>query len=178
MNSSYKAYSQALFDLANEKGLVKEFKDNIDLISDVLKDIKGIDTFLSYEGISKKDKKKLIYDSFNDSISLNVLNFIYLLIDKGYISFYKEIFSDFHSICDEYLNIEEGIVYTKRKIDDDLIKQLESKLSVNGKNIVLINKLDDSLISGFKIVLKNRVFDYSINNRIDDLKNVLLKGGA
>lgn len=178
MNTSYKAYSQALFDLANEKKLVKKYKDDIDLISNVLNDVKDVDAFLSYEGISKKDKKKLMLDSFNDSISLDVLNFVFLLIDKGYIAYYKEIFKSFHDICNEFLNVEEGTVYTKRIIDSNLIKELESKLSVNGKNIILKNKLDDSLISGFKIVLKNKVFDYSINNRIDDLRSVLLKGGA
>lgn len=178
MNSSEKRFAEALFEIALDKNMVKEFKDNVDFVYNSLNSVEDANTYLIYDGISKNDKKKLISNAFKDSIDRNVLNFIYLLIDKGYIAYYKNIFNEFHNLCNKNLNIDEGYIYSKREISDDDLKKIENKLSSDNTSVILKRKLDDELISGFKIVLKNKVIDYSMKNKIEDLHDYLLKEGV
>lgn len=171
-------YAEALFDLAKEKNRVSKYRKDIELMSDSLVDVSNAHNFLIYERISKNNKKKLIRRAFKNSVSKDVLNFVYLLIDKGYIVEYKSIFKDFHELCNEELKIEEGYVYSKRPLSDNDLRKISKKLSEGVNKVILQNKIDEEIISGFKVVLKDKVIDYSMKNKIDDLKNHLLKEGA
>ena len=178
MTDSYKKYAEALLSVAKDANKVKEYKDNIDLLNDVFSSTKELALFLIHKEISKAEKKKLIFDSFGSLINKDCINFICLLIDKGHIAHFKTIFNDFHIMCNEELNIEEGVIYSKRNISDEYLKQIEKKLSDSLGTVSLKRKIDDDLISGFKIVLDNKVIDYSMSNKIDDLRNHLLKEGV
>ena len=100
---------------------------------------------------------------------------LYVLIDKNRIENYDDIFKEFIHLCNEELNIKEGIIETPRPLNKDLIKKLEDTLSKDGKKVELYEKIDKSLISGFKITIDNHVIDNSLKNKINDLENTLLR---
>lgn len=178
MSTSTLRFAEALFDLAKEQNRVSRYRNDIELINTTLANVPNAHAFLSYEGISKDKKKRLIAKAFKTHISKDVRNFVYLLIDKGYIAEYRTVFKEFHNLCNEELNIEEGYVYSKRPLDDADLKNISKTLSNETSKVVLKNKIDEELISGFKVVLKNKVIDYSMKSKIDDLKNHMLKEGA
>ena len=57
---------------------------------------------------------------------------------------------EFHSLCNAYHGIEEGVVYAARSLSEDQMKELEDSFKVRGRNVELTQKLDESLISGFR----------------------------
>ena len=119
MSTSTKRFAEALFSIAKDKNKVKKFREDVELMNVSLADVSNAHNFLSYEGISKEDKKELITKAFKNCINKDVLNFVYLLIDKGYIAEYRTIFKDFRELCNLELNIEEGYVVVFVKYEGD-----------------------------------------------------------
>ena len=68
-----------------------------------------------------------------------------------------------------------GIVFSTYKLNQEQILLIEKVIkNKRFKNIKLENKIDKSLINGIKIIIDNKVYNYSIANDIDMLKNKLM----
>ena len=165
-------YAEGFFALALEKNLVEEYKKQIDFVKETFDDADILPFFKSYK-VSKETKKELIENSFKDSLDKYVFNFLDLLIDKNRVIYYDEIFDKFHKLCNENLNIKEGIIETAREIDDSLIRKLETSLSKDGYLVILKPKINKSLISGFCITFDDKVIDNSMKQKINKMEEML-----
>ena len=87
-----------------------------------------------------------------------------------------EIIKAFKSLTNEYVGIQEGILYSSYDISDAEVKEVETALSKKeNKTIHLRVVKDPSLIGGIKVEINNRVFDGSIKNKVSLLKKELLR---
>ncbi|MDY4788542.1 MAG: ATP synthase F1 subunit delta [Bacilli bacterium] len=166
-------YALALFELAKENNQVASYKDELnDFASYLTIDLK---TFLTHYSVSLKDKKALMAQIFKDNLSSDVYNFLCLLLDKQRFNSIEEIIKEYNSAANEYLNIEEGIIYTASEISEQTLIKIENKVSqLLGKKTILKIKEDKTLIGGFKIVVCDTVIDNSLKNKLDSLRDELL----
>ena len=89
-----------------------------------------------------------------------------------------EILNDFNTKCNDKQNILEGTIYSVIELNEDQISRIEQVISKKlDKKVELKNEINSSLIGGVKVVINDMVFDGSITNRIESLKNSLTKGG-
>lgn len=165
-------YAEGLFYLAVEKDKVSLYKEQIDFVLESF-DKALILPFLKSYKINKQIKKELIKNVFDKQLDQYILNFILLLIDKGRIAYYKDIFKAFHNLCNEELKIKEGIIETARPFDDESIKKLEETLSNQKYKVILKSKINKDLISGFRITLQDEVIDNTMKQRIKQMEEVL-----
>ena len=165
-------YAESLLSLALEKNCVEKYKEEIALINKSFDDANVLPFFMSSK-VSKTQKKELIKNIFEGKIEKYVLNFLYVLIDRERINHYKEIFKEFIHMCNNELNIMEGIIEVSRPLDKELIRELEKALSTNDKKIELHEKINKSLISGFKVTIENKVIDNSMKQRIENMSETL-----
>ena len=165
-------YAEGLFALALEKNAVAAYKEQIDFVRECFNNIDILPFFKSYK-VPKETKKELINNSFKDCLDKYIFNFLDLLIDKNRIVYYDEIFEKFHILCNDNLNIKEGIIETAREVDKNLIKKLEDYLSKDACQIVLKPKINKSLISGFCITFDDKVIDNSMKQRISKMEEML-----
>lgn len=166
-------YGEAFFSLAKEKNKVKEYKADLYLVKETLKEVPLIKEFFNSEKITKLEKKKLISDNFSKSINKDSLNLFNLLVDKGRMTYYEEIIDEYSHLANEELNIKEGIIESVREINKEKIKELEKLLAKENEKVELKQKINKSLISGFKITLKNEVIDGSMKAKINSLNEIL-----
>ncbi len=165
-------YAEGFFSLALEKDSVAEYKEQIDFVKDSF-DRADVLAFFKSCKVSKEAKKELITNSFKDGLDKYVLNFLYLLVDKNRIAYYDEIFVEFHKLCNDSLNIKEGVIETARELDGNLLEDLEKSLSDNKYTVVLKPKINKSLISGFRISLDDKVIDNTMKQRIKKMEEML-----
>ena len=105
------------------------------------------------------------------------MHFIFLIIDKKRINYLDKICVEFNSECNEYRNIFEGTIYSVERLNEKQIKEIEESIALKlNKKVELSNVLDSSLIGGIKIVVNDTVFDNSIVNRLQSLKQELING--
>ncbi len=175
MSQAAQRYAEAFFELAQEEGKVKAWKQQMDQVALVMNSVPELKSFFGAVKITGEDKKELIVKSFEGRIDETCLNFLCLLTDKKRIGEVSQILKEFHSLCNAYEGIEEGIVFAARELNEAQIKELEDSFKVRGRNVELTLKIDESLISGFKIVLDDEVIDASMKSKIHRMKNELLK---
>jgi len=171
-----KRYAEGLFYLAKETGQLHDFMNDLNLISSFIKNEDFLAKYISDE-LNKKEKKEFVNNKFNGLISKDVLNLIFLLIDKKremmlpYIPYYYK----------QYYDIELGNVdvtlYSSFDIDKETINKIISWLKKNYslENINLTISIQPELIGGIKIVFKNTEIDASIKGWLENMREELVK---
>lgn len=175
----YVNYAAALFSLSKDENKVSTYLKEVKQVEDVFSKNPEFLEYFSSHKISRKDVNKILETAFKDLESPSLLPFLKLLATKHLISSIHEIFREYRTLANEYLGIKEGLLYSTSPLKGDEIakieKALESKLNCQ---VHLINKIDKNLIGGIKIVLDGKIYDGSIQNKIDSLRHKLLKGGS
>ena len=124
--------------------------------------------------ITKQELYNMLY---NSGISSElVCNFMYCL--NGNFSILPSIHKCFIGLCSKTYSLKNVKVYsycgTLSDIEHDFITRLvHSKYNVNNVSITIY--LDKTLVSGFLILVDDDVIDCSVKERVQLLKNTLLK---
>ncbi len=122
-----------------------------------------------------KDKCETLDNLFKDVLSNEVLHFIKMLLERNFIEHIEEIKKNYDRLANESKNIIEGTIYSPFEIDDERISKMEELFSnMLDKKIILNLKIDKELICGIKVFIKDKVYDYSIDSRLSDVKNKLI----
>lgn len=176
MSQLTERYATALFELVLQEKAVPLYQAQSKVIVEVFSVNASLRSFFDAVQITAEEKKELLAKAFKGKIEPLLFNFLNLLVDKKRINHAVEILKEFNTMCNRELNIQEGYVYSARALSAEQIKQLEEGLSQkNNRNVELHNLIDERLISGIKIVIDNQIVDLSMKNRIESLKNELLK---
>ncbi|NLW53000.1 MAG: F0F1 ATP synthase subunit delta [Tissierellia bacterium] len=172
-NQVSSVYSQALFDVAVEKEILIQSKDELNLLKTLLEDNPKLRVILENPNIEKREKKDMVDVLMKDS-EQNTKNFVKVLLDNNR-------FDQFDNIVDQYIrrfnekeNIAPGIIYSARALDKEFVAKVEATLSKKlDKKVELENVLDESLIGGFTVKMDGKFVDNSIKGRLENLKSSL-----
>ena len=172
-----KRYAEGLLQVAKENGTVQTKKEQALTISQLLMQYPELMDFFNAVQISSEKKKETVQDVFGRQMDIDMVHFLKLLIDKHRIYCLPEILRDFVHMCNDELHIQEAIVYSVRELcPEDMQKIKEVLQKKTGTVIELQNHLDQRLIGGIKIAMDHQITDVSMQNLLNKLKEVLLKG--
>lgn len=168
------SYSLALFDLEKDYNKLKNQSHNL---LELINKTPELISFLNLSNSVGKDKNEFIDDIFKNKISKNILIIIKLLTEKRKLYMLNNILKKTIWYCNEKLKIVEGIAYTTIKLTSSQIKKMEKKLSkITSKKIVIINLIDNFIVGGIKVVIEDKIWDYSIVSKIENMKRDLKEG--
>lgn len=176
MESIAHCYADSLFALAKEEKEVEAYTNDIHIIREVFEEDKSFVAFFSHVLVDDDIKYDLIDKSFKGKIKEYSVNFLKVLIKKRRFRYILDICKTFQKISNEYLGIEEGILYTGFHLKEDEVKEIEQAISKKeAKTIILRQVVDKRLIGGIKVEIHNRVYDGSIQNKVEVLRRELLR---
>lgn len=177
-NEIAERYAQGLFELARETGTVREKKEQAELILRAIAENPELTVFLRAVKVTKEEKKNLIAGVFKDAADQETVNLIKLLLDKGRIAYFREIFTEYIRLADEELGIQTATVESARELKAEDIERIRKALvRKTGREIVMKTKINPDLIAGIKVTVGNNVTDITMRTKIDSMKEALLKGG-
>jgi|LGVF01.1.fsa_nt_gb F-type H+-transporting ATPase subunit delta len=169
-----KTYSQALFEFALES-------DSLDNISEEFKFV--VNSFNTYGDffelfkspkISIDERKNIINEVFQEKISAEMLNFLFVVLDKRRANEIINVNKEFNKLVDEYKGIAQAFVKSAIELDEDEKKELISELSkLTGKEIRLKTAIDPDVIGGVYIKIGDKVIDGSVRNKLNVIKEEL-----
>ena len=164
-------YAESLFDLAKEENQVTQYLDDIKLVGEVLDSDPQIVQFFNHVLIENDKKIQLLDQSFKGNVDQYVLNFLKLLVQSRRIRYIDDIVKSYINLSNQYLGIEEGMIYTPYELTDQQIQDIEKAISQKeNKKVTLKVSIDPSLLGGYKVNLGNVVYDNSIKLQIKNLK--------
>lgn len=169
-----KRYAVALFKIAKEQQLLETFEEELRSIKQVF-ETSDLALFLQQPNISSEKKKALLSQAFT-SVSQQILNTLYILIDNHREEIVADMADAFFALANEERNVADALVYTIRPLTEaEKVGVAESFAKMSGKDAIRIqNIVDDSLLGGIKVRIGNRIYDGSLKGKLTRIERTLL----
>jgi len=170
MEEIARVYSEALFDVAKEKGSLDEVHEQLGEIADAVDTDKDFQVFFFSPYFSSEEKREGITKAFSGG-NEELVNFLELLAEKHRMPALFQIrrrFDELWAKENEHLSV---VVTSAIELDPEVIKSIGDEIEKKtGQTIDLTSEVDDSIIGGLVLQVGNRVLDTSIRSRLDRLR--------
>lgn len=167
-------YAKSLIELAQEKGILEQIKDDMVLFRDTCDESRDLSLMLKSPLISHLKKAEILKNIFGGKVNEMTISFIDLLCKKTREFLLHPVSKEF---VDQY-NIVKGIQHativsatpltaaSKAGINEVIIK-------MTGKTVELVEDIDESLIGGYILRVGDQQIDDSVKNRLENLRTEL-----
>ena len=181
MTTITEPYAKALLELAKSENALEEITGDIQIILRLFHESKGLNRLMCNPMIAKTKKKQAfkgiftaLEKKFQESIRPDILNFLYLLIDRNRIDLVKTILEDFLKFSEK--NQEIRMVEVCAAVDMSPLNQayLQAVLQTRFgfKPIKLKMRTDSSLLGGFVVRTGTTVIDTSLKYQIEKINRL------
>ena len=177
MDSLYSRYANALLSIAIEEEKIEFYRNEIKEIRKSFLENEEIIHLLSSAFLEFGEKEDIIDNIYKGND--NVKNFLKIIVRNRRTNYIIKIFNEFVKKCNELLGIKDGIVYSVNPLNKEDIERIELGIEkrLNVK-VELENRIDERLIGGVKVIVEDKIFDGSIKNKVEKLKESLVRGDA
>ena len=169
-------YATALYEEADASGVLKAIDDDVLMLRDSIESNRELSRFFESPVIPKEKKDAIIRELLGDKVEDLVMRFLRLLVRKDRETLTKAILDQYQSLRDEHRGIVDATVTVAHPLADAdrkaLVEALEEK---TGKDIRLHVEEEPDLIGGLVIRIGDRVFDGSVRNQLNALRDRLHK---
>ena len=163
-------YGTALVEAAREVGKENQILEEAQAVVQLIEDEPDLHQFINYPGVSADEKKEVLKNIFEGRICNELLNFLYILVDKRRTMNFGRIIKVYKSLVEREEGVSYGTVYSVVKLSDERMAELEEQTSkLLQMNVKLENELDPSLLAGFKILVEGKIIDASYRKKFDEL---------
>lgn len=167
-------YGGALYELAADEQLDQVILDQLLLLKDSFSQEPDFVKLLSSHNLSKQERCQIIDGSFAEKLNPYVMNFLKILIEKGYISHFSHCCAAFQERYNECHNILPVTAVTAIALTNEQVSRLEQKLStMTGKTIRLTNRVDESCLGGVRLDYDGKRLDDTVAHRLESLRSLL-----
>lgn len=165
-------YANALLGMANDKKALERIHNDILLIHSVIGHSPEFLTFLKNPIINNLQKKNTFKALFENKLSKETLDFLFVLCTKGREDILEEIIGEFMALRDDQLGLVKAEVVSVIDLDSKQIEVLTSKLAtLTGKTPQLRFHKDPELIGGFLVRIGDTVIDGSVRRQLERLRD-------
>ena len=171
---SARRYAQAIFQIAQAKNNLDEWKKELRKLAELMKDRETVD-LIDHPKIPFNLKADLVKQKLNTSNEL-VLNLCNLLILKGRLKNAEQIADEYDSLLDEKRGIKHAIVTTAVPVDDSEKHKISGQLEkITGKNVSIKLQVNPSILGGMVARIEDTLIDGSVRNRLELLRRNLVE---
>lgn len=174
MVEAYLPYSQALYDLANDRNKIEEYKQEMEELSGIWLQNADFVKALAHPKVTRIQKREWLTELFSGKIDDIVMRYLCILTEHNVVAHIPEIYEGYISIWRSANNVEVVKVTSASPLTEkqqaDLKAMLEKKMN---KKVELDIKEDPSLIAGLRVQTSRFVLDNSALARLNAMKEKL-----
>ncbi len=164
-------YAKALFDLALEKGLIDQVKDDMEMVVSVCQQNKDFRMMLQSPIIFTEKKEAILKEVFESQIQQISYFFLMIITRKKREAVLEAIAQQFVIIFKEYKNITMAKLSTAVELDKEIKNKVTALLGEQTKGeIELSEEVTKDLIGGFVLSYDDKQYDASIKKQIKELR--------
>ena len=168
-------YAEALFESSKIMQVVDQTNQDLRTVQTVIRQSKSLQAFLANPLIAMNIKKNVLKNIFIDQISIHVLNFLFILVERRRIVLFNPIVNCYKSLVNNLELVTLITVYTVIPLNDEQKQALQSKLQVltNSKVVQLIIEIKPELIGGLVVKMGSKIIDLSIYGQLNRMSSYL-----
>ena len=174
MTEAASVYGEALYALAKDENKSELMLSQLKALDESFAAEPSFIRLLSAPNLSKIERKEILDTCFKGKADPYLLNFLKILMEKGYI---RQFSSCVQVFCERY-NEDHGIMavtaVTAVAMSDGQKEKLAAKLAgITGKQIELTNTIDPACIGGVRLDYDGKRVDDTIIHRLDAVSSML-----
>lgn len=169
-----KRYGQALLQIGQEQNKIDKFQEDLKVVVDTIENNAELNDVLISQTISNDKKKEIVKGLFAAHVDANILNLLFVVIDKTREEFIADIYASYCAYADEVRNIAYADVVSAYPLTAEQESALSAQLaSMSGKTVKLNVSVDASLLAGMIVTFGDKVYDGTVGARLAGMKNKL-----
>jgi ATP synthase F1 delta subunit len=168
-------YGIALYEASADLNRTNGFRESLAEITEVFASYPQLLGLLKTPALSADQRREIAGKVFAGRIPQELLNFIYILINKRRIGSFDGVVKTFNRLVDKRDGIAKGRIVSAVPLGAEQLAKLEEQTGALLKEKVsLAPEVDASLIGGVRIYVSGKLIDASIRKKLDDMKELLL----
>ena len=165
-------YAEALYGAAKDLGEVEEIRDEITQIDQILRKSRDFSELFLNPAMSAAEKQNILKHVFDGRVQKEVLNFMYILVDKGRTTGFHEMVRQYCRLMDDAEGISEGVIYSAYPVTDEQLQKFEAETSrLFRRKVHLKNRVDKSLLGGVRLFVDGKMIDASAQHKLEQMAN-------
>lgn len=164
-------YAKSLLDLAIEKNVEKEVRNDMQLFADTLRANSELASVVKNPIISLDKKKSILSAVFAGKLQDITFSFFNIMINKGRAAVLQGAAKEFINQYNIHNNINTVKVVSAAPLTDaskaDIVEKVKAVL---GGEVILKADVDENLIGGIILTIGDRQYDASIATKLNQLK--------
>jgi len=165
-------YAKSLFDLAKEKNLLEEVKDDMAVIHGVSEQSREFRTMLSSPLISASKKEAILAAIFGGKLESDFTkHLIDIIVRKGRERYLDNAAKSFLELYDREKHIQRGVLTSAVTLSEEQVAAIKAQVEKEtGDTFEMDVEVDPELIGGFVLKIGDRLFDGSVASSLRKLK--------
>jgi F-type H+-transporting ATPase subunit delta len=172
----FKRYALALYEVADNKGKVEEYINDLKEIVLLMKNDDEFLKVIKHPKINTSKKKEMFIRIFKDKIDEGLLSFLLILIEKDRILYIEENLKEMEKIHLDRTNTLLAEVKTVIPLVETERENLRLKLAkMYEKKIIFDEKIDKKVIGGVYIRVGDDIIDGTVKSKLEEMKKLMFK---
>jgi F-type H+-transporting ATPase subunit delta len=175
MEEIARVYSEALFDVAKEKGTLDEIHEQLGQVADGIADNRDLQVFLFSPYFSSSEKREGISRVVSGA-DPELVNFLELLAEKHRMPAIFRIRRRFDEMWAKEERRLEVKLTSAVDLPPDLVEEVGKQIEKQtGQTIELETDVDENVLGGIVLQVGNMVLDASVRNKLERLRKEVAK---
>ena len=169
-------YSHALFDAAQERGLLDAGYEQMSDLKRIVQHDRTLLSFLTAPQVLDEHKRELIRTVFCNRLHQLYVEFLIVLVNKHRVGYLVEIIDEFIDRIETARGIGRAKVISAVPLSDKEREGLKARLAAKtGLTIRLEEKVEPAIIGGMIVHMHDEIIDGSIRHGLALIEEELLK---
>ncbi len=175
MEEIAEVYARALFDAAQENGVLDRVHDELGEFADALDEDRNLQIFLFSPYFSSEEKKDGVGRIVSDADE-RLTNFLELLAERHRMPALFRIRRRFDGLWAEENKLLAVTVTSATELDSSVVEDIGSQIEKQtGRKVELSSKVDPDVLGGLRLQVGNMVLDATIRQRLEQLRKQVAK---
>ena len=167
-------YAKAIFELAQDDKKLDAYDKELNKVAEEIFGLSEAVKFFQNPLVPHKAKKDLLTKVLKKEVSDTIMNFLLLLVDKGRIGIFGEIYEIFTALKNQAQGVLIADVTSAFPLTKTQETQLSKKLTTLTSKKIRIRKHEDkSILGGLIVTIGDKCIDGSVAGRLHSLRSNL-----
>jgi F-type H+-transporting ATPase subunit delta len=169
-------YARALFEVAKERGVLDEVREQLGQFADALEGNRDLAIFFFSPYFSTEEKKAGLRRAVEGASEV-MSNFLEALIERHRMPAIFRIRARYESYWDEENQLLPVQVTSAVALDPDTVASIGARVGEQtGRKVELSSSVDPEILGGIVLRVGNFILDASIRNRLEQLRKQVAAG--
>jgi F-type H+-transporting ATPase subunit delta len=171
-----RVYAEALLDVAQERGQAEEIVRDLQVfVTEVYAESAELEETLSSPVVKRVAKVPILEKLFKGRVNDLFFNFLIVLNAKDRLGLIRHVLAAYREVLDQRAKRIRVTVRSVVPLSDEQVERLKQAIAqATGLDPMIGVKTDPELLGGMIIQVGDHVFDSSVRNRIETIRNQLL----